>query len=182
MSTGPSRITYLPGPNVDWNKSYADLLRAAMRSKGNLSGGLLSIRDLAAGTRYSYEHVRKVLAGEPVVSRNFNDTVAEYLQLDAGQLWVKAKREKLAKAAKRLGVSGLNADLSLDRQLVSLWALLPTEDQAQVVRFAERLVKANMVVGELMYPDTSSEPAKDGQSAPTARGKVRKRRPKPRRA
>ena len=53
----------------------------------NPTGHPITKRDLAKLTGYSYEHIRKMLKGEPVPSREFNRKLCEVLGLEEDRTW-----------------------------------------------------------------------------------------------
>src|SRR5437870_13154407 len=60
-----------------------------------------SLRDLAAATGFSYEHLRKTINGaQPVVSETLNDRLCKVLELDTAAMWKQALAEKAARRAK----------------------------------------------------------------------------------
>ena len=63
-------------------RSYAELIRSKINTIDNPTNAPISKRDLAKLTGYSYEHIRKLLKGEPVPSREFNATICRVLGLD----------------------------------------------------------------------------------------------------
>lgn len=75
--------------------SYAEKIRMAMKTGENPTTEVLSIREVARRLGYSYEHVRKVYNGEPVVSPEFNTAMCKLLGLDAEAMWRQARLEKL---------------------------------------------------------------------------------------
>ena len=105
-----------------------------------------TIMQLSVLVDYSYEHIRKILAGKPVVSFALNEQLADVLGLDAQTLWMAAEREKAsAKLQRRSG--GRSAD---DAKLADLWSRLDKPSRQRLLRYAEALavtVDAEKVVG-----------------------------------
>lgn len=86
--------------NIPENAKYADVVRIAMKTTENATGEQLTLRDLSRRLNYSYEHLRKILKGEPVVSQEFNQQLCDLLGLDAPKMWSLMTREKVAKRFK----------------------------------------------------------------------------------
>ena len=99
-----------------------------------------SIRDLANRVDHSYEHIRKILTGDPVVSRALNKALCEALELPESQMWAEARREK---ALARYGADGLAGVLDAQgRDFFALWSRLERRDRAILRRIAEGLIAA----------------------------------------
>lgn len=80
-----------------------------MQSRQNSHGRALSIRDLATAVGRSYEHLRKVLAGQPVLSARLNEALCTVLLLDPVPMWQTAGAEKLKRKAKSLGMIAMGS-------------------------------------------------------------------------
>ena len=117
------------------SSQYAERLRTAMRQRREAQRPSVRIVDLVRATGYSREHIRKVLAGQPVASRTFNDAICAALDLDSEEMWQIAKQEKFSE---RLGL-GLLAKMPKDIRLVEIWPVLPDTAREKVIRFAEAL-------------------------------------------
>ena len=118
---------------------YSQVLRLAITTISNPTGHPISIRQLSQALGYSYEHIRKILAGQPSGSREFNDILCGYLGLDANAMWRLAMEEKVAiKYGHDLGVR-----LPKDSRLVDLWNQLDATDRERLVKVAEGMVLAN---------------------------------------
>src|SRR3954464_3163371 len=109
-------------------ETYADLLRKAMRAKG------MKRRDLERATGYSYEHIRKVASGLPLMSEDFNAKVCEVLGVNTDEMWAVAKREKLKRAYGSIPAVALPDD-----RLKELWSELTAADQQDLIKIAEGL-------------------------------------------
>jgi hypothetical protein len=114
--------------------AYASALRQAMHERR------WTMRDLQKRTNYSYEHIRKVLRGLPLMSEKFNVDVCGVLGLDSRAMWELALREKLEGKFGSIG-SMLLPDGA--QALKSAWAELTEEQKAQVSDFATQLANAN---------------------------------------
>jgi hypothetical protein len=122
----------------DKSETYAAMIRRGMRAKSMTRRDLE--RELAkTGKGYSYEHIRKVTSGLPVMSEQFNRDVCGVLALDETLLWHIAAREKLKSNTR---TAGLMADAAPDASLRDDWQeLLPTDKEriAKIIAgFAEQ--------------------------------------------
>jgi hypothetical protein len=118
--------------------SYADRLKRVARTTGNRQGKTFSIRDLANALGFSYEHVRRVWTGWPVVSKDFNAELCKLLGgLDENEMWEIAEREKQQRIANRL-----QSDIRppSDDRLIELWGELTADEKRQLVRVAEGML------------------------------------------
>lgn len=84
---------YLNMPTTGPRTSYADTLRDRIFDPARPEDRK-SLRQIGRELNYSYEHVRKVLRGDPVGSKEFNDRLCDHLGLDADEMWQLAQREK----------------------------------------------------------------------------------------
>jgi hypothetical protein len=69
------------------------------------------MREVGRAIDFSYEHVRKAVAGEVAFTREFSDALSHELGLDAGEMWATAERQRFEASTQRLakaGASGLN--------------------------------------------------------------------------
>lgn len=99
-------------------QSYAELIRKAMRAKN------MNRRDLEHATGFSYEHIRKIVSGLPLMSEKFNEDVCKVLDLNAEQMWEVATREKMKK---HYGAGMLSAPPS-DSRFRDIWGDLHAAD------------------------------------------------------
>src|SRR4051812_46223387 len=107
-------------------ETYAELVRKAMRAKG------MTRRDLEKAIDYSYEHIRKVVSGLPLMSEDFNDKVCRVLELDAPAMWAIAQGEKLKRTYGSIPTVALPTN-----RLKELWSELSADDQAAIMTIAE---------------------------------------------
>src|SRR4051812_34629902 len=82
--------------------TYADRLRVLAKGKHGKGGSPMTIRMIADALGYSYEHVRKVFIGEPVVSDDFNDEICKLFGVDKDEMWKVAEKEKAQRTMKRI--------------------------------------------------------------------------------
>lgn len=112
--------------------AYAEKLR------GRAAERHWSIRDLANRVGHSYEHIRKILMGEPVASRALNEALCQALGLPESEMWAEARREK---ALARYGADALSGVLDTQgREFFALWSRLERHDRAILNRIAEGFI------------------------------------------
>lgn len=118
---------------------YGRMVREAML-RPRKGAPRITIRTLAEGVNHSYEHIRKVVIGEPVVSEALNRAICEYLGLDEERMWRLAVRDK---TTRRFGSA---ADRELehpkDPRFVDLWEKLADGDKRILLTLAETMVLA----------------------------------------
>ncbi len=123
--------------------TYADLVRVKLESSDNPRKRPMSIRELAEATGHSYEHCRKVLVGEPVVSRDFNEELCRVLGLDARTMWERARTEKaIRRFGDRLELKQLLVQSPI-KELERDWSDLTDEDRRSVMRIVRSLAEMN---------------------------------------
>jgi hypothetical protein len=125
--------------------TYADTVKSTMR-KGDHRGNRITLRDLERGTSFSYEHLRKVVAGEPVVSEECNIAICKFLGLDADAMWHLAKSEKLRKRHPEFAPSIL---APADTTLRELWSELTKDQRNQLLDIAKGMAQQNRVTRQL---------------------------------
>jgi hypothetical protein len=79
--------------DIPAGKTYADIVRGALQNPGDRK----SMREVGRNIGYSYEHIRKVLAGEVTFTTEFSDALSQELGLAATQMWALAQTLKLRK-------------------------------------------------------------------------------------
>ena len=108
--------------------TYAETIRAALKAKG------LFIRQLADSVAHSYEHCRKIVMGEPVVSRELNGEICRVLGLGEAEMWSIASKEKaMAKFGPAVLAGLLTAE---EREFFAQWKRLNRSDRAILRRVA----------------------------------------------
>ena len=122
------------------NAKYSDIVRLAMKGKENSTGAPITIREASRRTGYSYEHIRKVVGGEPVVSQEFNEDLCKLLSLDAREMWNIALREKVQRRFK-----GVPAPLQppADDFFTSNWSKLTPENIETLRQMAQGMILMN---------------------------------------
>jgi hypothetical protein len=106
-----------------------------MKTGDNPQHRRMTIREVSNDIGCSYEHVRKVLAGEPVMSRDITDSISRLLGLDADQMWALAESEK----SHRRFPNAANAFGKVDARLMESWVELDDTDRECVVRVTKAL-------------------------------------------
>lgn len=129
-------------------ESYGARVRAKLKSADNAQGRSLTLRELARLTGYSYEHVRKVMLGEPVGSVDFNRHLSQALGLDPDEMWQLALYEK---AQRKYGAGSSLARVALppEHTVAMLWEKLSEESRRQVVTIMEGLAARDEVARTL---------------------------------
>jgi hypothetical protein len=117
-------------------KTYADIVRAAIQDPKNRK----SMRQVGREVGYSYEHVRKVVAGEVTFTREFSDALSLYLGLDADAMWQQAQTEKLKK---RFAGAELPVDLPHDTRVKDIWHGLNDVQRDAWIQIGQGWVQAN---------------------------------------
>jgi len=123
----------LPPIASEWHGSatYAAAIRQAMDATH------VTAAELASITGYSYEQVRRVLKGEPIVSDQLNRLLCARLALDPSSMWSVALHEKALRrfTSKPPGVEPLEEQT----RLLAGFARLNDEDKRRVLKLLRRL-------------------------------------------
>jgi hypothetical protein len=120
-------------------QSYAEIVRIRMKTAENAKGHPLTIRQLEKELDYSYEHIRKVVQGEPVVSRLLNDKLCDILLLNRDAMWDLAQKEKMER---KFGPE-IIAMSAPDSSLQTLWSQLSKESKKRVANLVRALADAD---------------------------------------
>jgi transcriptional regulator with XRE-family HTH domain len=132
----PGRADPEVAPAHSWlgASSYAAAARRAMEARG------MTAAELAAATNYSYEQIRRVLKGEPIVSEQLNQLLCARLALDVTAMWSVALHEK---ALRRLAGDATDVTAHDDeRRLLASFARLGDADRRRVLKLLDRLEHA----------------------------------------
>jgi hypothetical protein len=127
--TSPPIAADWPGP-----ATYAAAIRQAMDARH------VTAAELASITGYSYEQVRRILKGEPIVSDQLNQLLCIRLALDPSSMWSVALHEKALRrfTSKPPGVEPLEEQT----RLLAGFARLNDEDKRRVLKLLRRLEHA----------------------------------------
>lgn len=126
---------------------YSDIIRTKMKTGANPTGRPITIRMAEQlmrkpdGKPYSYEHIRKVISGEPVQSQDMNDAFCRMLGLDNDAMWLMAQQEKVAR---KYGPALSTMTPPPDKGVKALWSALTDPDKLRVKQLVEALAEANM--------------------------------------
>ena len=125
--------------------SYGHHVRHAIETGDNPSQDKMSIRELARRVKLSYEQVRKICLGEPVVSKKSNTAICKELGLDANKMWQLAMEEKFSR---RYGVKELpdQVPMTIGGKMGELWPKLSTEVREKVYAFAVLLHEEDLIL------------------------------------
>lgn len=114
--------------------TYGELLRKAMRNQ-HPPITRTKLQAMMDG-QFSYEHVRKIVGGLPLMSEKFNDEVCKALHLDPAAMWQVALREKMARSG-----ADLTAMMMPDPRLKDFWAELSKDDRERLLSIAQGMVE-----------------------------------------
>lgn len=96
-----------------------------------------------SGHRYSYEHLRKTLAGEPVVSEELNEQLCIILRLDTDKMWQTVLGEK---AIRRFGgFTVKSVQPPENSRFRTIWPKLKDDQQDKLLTIAEGWAVENEV-------------------------------------
>jgi hypothetical protein len=126
---------------------YAEIVRRAMKNGGRTPNkGRITRRQLEKGARYSYEHLRKILAGEAVASEECNAAICRFLGLDEHEMWQIARAEKLRHKHPDIASRIL---APADTALREVWNELTQEQKLQLKKLAEGMAAQNKIRHDL---------------------------------
>jgi hypothetical protein len=124
------RIRFMSIPTA---KTYAEIVRGKLQDSKNRK----SMREIGRNVGYSYEHVRKVVAGELTFTQEFSDALCAELGLDAPQMWRLAQTEKLRA---RYEGADFGADVPKDPRLKEIWDALDATGREALIQIGRQLV------------------------------------------
>ena len=127
-------------------KGYGDIVREKMKSADNAQGHPVTIRMMERSLGYSYEHIRKVVKNEPVVSEDMNRSLCEYLGIDSARMWSIAEKEKQQRRIKRSKVLYMPPP---DPYFKQAWSELTPADIDRLRVIVEGMAEANRSGGYL---------------------------------
>jgi hypothetical protein len=129
--------------DIPAGKTYADLVREALQNPRDRK----SMREVGRNIGYSYEHIRKVLAGEVTFTKEFSDALSQELGLDAAQMWALAQTLKLRK---KFAGARLPVDFPRDARIKEIWAALTETQRDAWIKVGQGWAQANafMKVGD----------------------------------
>src|SRR4051794_33310902 len=126
-----------PPITADWPgaATYAAAIRQAMDARH------VTAAELANITGYSYEQLRRILKGEPIVSDQLNQLLCSRLALDPSAMWSVALHEK---AMRRFGSQPRGVEpLEQQMRLLAGFARLSDADKRSVLELLRRLEHAD---------------------------------------
>jgi len=114
--------------------TYAAAVRQAMAARH------VTAAELASVTGYSYEQLRRVLKGEPIVSDQLNQLLCSRLALDASTMWSVALHEKALRrfSSQPPGIEPVEEQT----RLLAGFARLSESDKRRVLKLLRRLEHA----------------------------------------
>jgi len=111
--------------------TYAAAIRQAMDARH------VTAAELASLTGYSYEQLRRILKGEPIVSDQLNQLLCNRLALDASSMWSVALHEK---ALRRFNSQPPGVEpVEEQTRLLAGFARLNDTDRRRVLKLLRRL-------------------------------------------
>jgi hypothetical protein len=114
-------------------QSYAQIVKAKIQDPRNRK----SMREVGRNIDYSYEHVRKVMAGQVTFTREFNNALCSELGLNAEEMWQLAQNEKL-----RAKYGNLPAQLPKDVRVEQIWGAMNNVQKEAWIAMGEALLRA----------------------------------------
>jgi hypothetical protein len=96
-----------------------------------------SMREIGRNIGYSYEHVRKVVAGELTFTKEFNDALCAELGIDADAMWKLSQAERLRR--KFVGAE-FETDVPKDPRLQEVWDALDATGREALIQIGRQLV------------------------------------------
>ena len=117
-------------------KTYADIVRDVLQHPRDRK----SMREVSRNIGYSYEHLRKVLAGELTFTKPFSDALSQELGLDASQMWALAQTLKLRK---KFEGANLPLDFPRDTRIKEIWAALTEAQRDAWIKVGQGWAQAN---------------------------------------
>lgn len=125
--------------------TFAEHMRKAMRSQG------VTLRDLEKVTEFSYEHMRKIRAGRPLLSKEVCDMICEHLGLDKKAMWALVEVEKMKN---KFGEVPAELIPPADDRLKQYWGVLTRDEKSEIVAIAEAYHRKHQL---LEKPDNEDE-------------------------
>jgi hypothetical protein len=114
-------------------------VRAALQNPGDRK----SMRQVGREIGYSYEHVRKIVAGEVTFTKEFSDALSRSLGLQPESMWQLAQTEKLRK---RFEGADLPVAFPKDTRLKEIWQGLNDVQRDAWIKIGEGWMQANKYV------------------------------------
>src|SRR4029450_1246138 len=112
---------------------YAAIVRAILQDPKNRR----SMREIGRNIGYSYEHVRKVVAGELTFTREFSDALCAELGMDADAMWKLSQAERLRR---KFAGAEFETDIPKDPRLKEIWDALCATGREALIQIGRQLV------------------------------------------
>ena len=125
--------------NMTARRTYAEIMRAALQNPRDRK----SMRQVGREIGYSYEHVRKMIAGEVTFTKEFSDALSVNLGLDPESMWQLAQTEKLRK---RFEGAELPVEFPKDTRVKEIWQGLNDVQRDAWIKIGQGWVQANTYV------------------------------------
>lgn len=128
----------------------------------------VTLRHLEKSTGFSYEHMRKIRAGRPLLSKDVSDTICDKLGMDKKAMWELIKVEKMKN---RFGEVPAELVPPADERLRQYWPSLSRDEKAEIVAIAEVYHRKHQL---LERPNNEDELVRIIANASEQLGRVRK--------
>jgi hypothetical protein len=115
--------------------TYADLLKKRLMDPRDRR----SLRQVGRDTGFSYEHIRKIVAGEVTFTKGCSDAICENLGLDRELMWRLAQNQRIREKFKGADVK---ADLPRDPRVREIWDELTPDLRDAWIDIGRTLCKA----------------------------------------
>jgi hypothetical protein len=116
--------------------TYAEIVKAAIQNPRDRK----SMREVGRNIGYSYEHVRKVIAGEVTFTKEFSDALSKELGLDSEAMWSLAQTQKIRK---KFEGAELPVELPKDTRVRDIWQGLNDVQRDAWIKIGEGWMQAN---------------------------------------
>ena len=120
---------------IPTGKTYAAIIKEQLHNPRDRK----SMREIGRNIGYSYEHVRKVVAGELTFTREFSDALCHSLGLDSDEMWKLAQSLKLKK---RFEGADIPVEFPKDDRVRTLWQQMNAVQRAAWLTVGQALVDA----------------------------------------
>jgi transcriptional regulator with XRE-family HTH domain len=112
--------------------SYSEVIRTRAKLRK------ITRRDLESALGCSYEHVRKIWAGETLPSAELNEKLSTVLSLDAGEMWDTANAERMeTKFGKFLRARAARPN----EEIIEVWHKLSSSQRRILLDVANAMVE-----------------------------------------
>ena len=118
---------------IPTGKTYAAIIKEKLHNPQDRK----SMREIGRNIGYSYEHVRKVVAGELTFTKEFSDALCAELGIDADAMWKSAQSERLRR---KFAGAEFETDVPKDPRLKEIWDALDATGREALIQIGRQLV------------------------------------------